>query len=109
MSSGTEVRKLRPESRSGPPQRGNRQIGCSSPKRCPLSSRLHCERHVSRRLQAEDSPGSDHTPVWRVVNDKRLDLTLEDIEAFGIDVAVQRDKLARRHARAEENGVILVG
>jgi hypothetical protein len=51
----TEVRKLRPESRSGPPQRGNRQTGCSSPKRSPLSSRLHCERHVSRRPQAEDS------------------------------------------------------
>ena len=60
--------------------------------------------HAVRKQKA--LPGSDHAPPWRLINDERLDLTIEDIEALGIDVAVQGDKLAGRHARAKEDGVV---
>jgi IstB-like ATP binding protein len=70
-----EVRKLHPELQAGLPRRGDRQTGCSSPRRCPLASRLHCEPHVSpsasRRLcllrshatwayHQRQTPPSDH-------------------------------------------------
>jgi hypothetical protein len=54
-------------------------------------------------------PRLDRAPSWGVVDHEHFDPTAEDVEAFGVYVAVERDKLVGRHTGAEQGSVGVAG